>query len=159
MMAISKPPTIHEEITVRSTLRSSFGLIVSALLLLGTVALPANAGVGEMALKLAGPLAGQFGVPVDAVTALLKGGISLESVTELLLVSQSSGKDLNDVTKLYRESGDQIGKTAEQLDVAESAYSTDKVNAAIDGAKQELQADAAKEATKAIGSGLGGLGR
>ena len=157
-MAISTLPTIHEEITVRSTLRSSFVLIVSGLLLLGTVALPANAGVSETALELADPLAGQFGVSADAVTALLKGGVSLESVTELLLVSQSSGKDLNDVTQLYRESGDHIGKTAEQLNVAESAYSTDAVNSAIDGAKQKLQADAAKEATKAIDSGLGRIG-
>ena len=62
------------------------------------------------------------------------------------------------MTQLYRKSGDHIEKTAEQLDVAESAYSTDSLNSAIDGAKQKLQADAAKEATKAIGSGLGRIG-
>lgn len=124
---------------------------------------PANAGIDQAGLALAGPLAEQFGVPAGAVTQLLEGGVSLESVTQLLLVSQSSGKSLGDVNGLYQKSGSDIGKTAEQLEVPASAYSDDAVTAALDQAKAKLQADAAEDATeeagKALDSVIGGFQR
>jgi hypothetical protein len=132
--------------------------------LLALAATPsAQAGVSETTLALAGPLAESFGVPAKAVTGLLEDGISLESVTQLLLVSQSASKPLDDVTKLYREVGGDVTRTAEELEVAASAYSSENVTAAIDAAKQKAQADAAKavtdQADKALGSALGGLTR
>ena len=83
---------------------------------------------------LAGPLAEQFGVPANLVTGLLENGVSLESVTQLLLVSESSDKSLDDVTKVYDESGKKIDDTAAKLDVAATEYSPKKVSAAIDEA-------------------------
>jgi hypothetical protein len=124
---------------------------------------PAEAGVSASVLALAAPLASQFGVPASAVTSLLESGISLESATQLLLVSQSSKAKLDDVTGLYRSSGNDIAKTAEKLDVDPSAYSQEKVTAAIDQAKSSAAADAkqkaADEANKAMGDALGGLKR
>jgi hypothetical protein len=137
-------------------------LCLCALVLVG---LPrtAEAGTSEALLALAGPLAEQFGVPAGPVTSLLESGISLESVTQLLLVNQSSKAGLDNVTKLYRDSGNDITKTAETLDVASSAYSKEKVTAAIDEAKASASADATQKATdeanKAIGDALGGFGR
>ena len=85
---------------------------VLALLLATTAFLrPAEAGVSETVMALAGPLAEQFGVPKAAVSTLLDGGVSLDSVTQLLLVSQSSGKGLDEVSQLYNASGKDIDKT------------------------------------------------
>jgi hypothetical protein len=110
---------------------------------------------------LAGPLAEQFGVPASAVTGLLESGISLDSVTQLLFVSKSSGTDLDAVSGLFRESGNDIDDTAEKLDVDAADYSEKRVTAAIDEAKSTAQADATDKATKgvsdALGSALGGL--
>jgi hypothetical protein len=112
-------------------------------------------------MALAAPLAEQFGVPAEAVTSLLENGVGLESATQLLLVSQSSDKSLGDVSQLYKASGSDIGKTAEQLEVPESAYSDDIVTSTIDKAKEKLQADATddakEEAGKALDSILGGM--
>ena len=133
--------------------------------LLATTVSPraAQAGVSDTVLAIVPPLAEQFGVPASAVTGLLEGGISLDSVTQLLLVSKSSEKELGDVTKLYRESGDEIGKTATKLDVAAADYSPEKVKAAIDEATAKAQADAAAKAgdaaSSAVDSALGGLNR
>jgi hypothetical protein len=119
--------------------------------------------VSETVLAMVPPLAEQFGVPASAVTGLLEDGISLDSVTQLLLVSKSSEKGLDDVTKLYRESGDEIEKTAKKLDVAAADYSPEKVKAAIDEATTKAQADAAEQAgdaaSSAVDSALGGLKR
>jgi hypothetical protein len=98
-------------------------LLVAVLALVGVVR-PALAGVSETVMALAGPLAEQFGVPKAAVSTLLDGGLSLDSVTKLLLVSQSSDKGLDDVTKLFNASGKDIDKTAGELDVKPDAYST-----------------------------------
>jgi hypothetical protein len=131
--------------------------------LLGTVGLPrpSQAGLADTAIALAGPLAEQFGVPASAVTGLLESGISLDSVTQLLFVSKSSGSDLDTVSKLFRESGKDIDDTAEKLDVDAADYSEKRVTAAIDEAKRTAQADATDKATKgasdALGSALGGL--
>ena len=83
--------------------RRSALLALLFIALLGTVGLPrpSQAGLGDSALALAGPLAEQFGVPASAVTGLLESGISLDSVTQLLLVSKGSGSDLDAVSKLY----------------------------------------------------------
>ena len=133
--------------------------------LLGTVGLPrpSQAGIADSAKALAGPLAEQFGVPASAVTGLLESGISLDSVTQLLLVSKSSGSNLDTVSELYRESGNDIGDTAEKLDVDAADYSQERVTAAISEAKSKAQADATEKATKdasgALESALGGLNR
>ena len=155
----------------RHSLRSIVPTLAGALLLTGlSGAAPATAAVSETVLALAAPLAQQFGVPQSAVSTLLEKGISLESVTELLLVSQSAEKGLDEVTKRYEALGNDIGATAKELDVAASAYSKEAVSAAIDDAKESLQAEATQKATdqvdkaaddanKAIGNALGGFRR
>jgi hypothetical protein len=138
-----------------------FSLLFIALL--GTVGLPriSQAGLADSAMALAGPLAEQFGVPASAVTGLLESGISLDSVTQLLLVSKSSGSGLDSVSKLYRESGNDIGDTAKKLDVDAADYSQERVTAAIDEAKSTAQTDATEKAatgaSDALKSSLGGL--
>ena len=133
--------------------------------LLGTVGLPrpSQAGLADSAKALAGPLAEQFGVPASAVTGLLESGISLDSVTQLLLVSKSSGSELDAVSKLYRETDNDINDTAAKLDVDAADYSQERVTAAVDEAKSQAQADATEKATKdasgALESALGGLNR
>ena len=149
---------------MRTTQRSLL-LSLAFIALTATVGLPrpSQAGLAESAMALAGPLAEQFGVPSSAVTALLEGGISLDSVTQLLLVSQSSGSGLDAVSKLYRESGNDIDAAASELDVDAADYSEARVTAALDEAKKQAQADATNEAAKkagdALGSALGGLDR
>lgn len=144
---------------MRPQARPFASLLLATGLFLGTAG-PAAAGL-DAAMALAAPLAEQFGVPAEAVTGLLEGGVGLESVTQLLLVSQSSDKSLDDVSQLYKASGSDIGKTAEQLEVPESAYSDDIVTSTIDKAKEKLQADATDDATeeagKALDSILGGM--
>jgi hypothetical protein len=140
-------------------------LAIPLLVLLGASGVPraAQAGMGEAALALAGPLAEQFGVPASAVTGLLEGGLSIDSVTQLLLVSQSSGSKLDAVTSLFRESGNDIDATAKQLEVEPAAYSPTRVSSAIDQAKSSAQASATDKATKgasdAVGSALEGWKR
>ena len=138
-------------------------LVLLFVVLLGTAGLPrpSQAGLADTAIALAGPLAEQFGVPASAVTGLLESGVSLDSVTELLLVSKSSGSDLDAVSRLYRESGNDIDDTAEKLDVDAADYSQAQVTAAIDEAKSQAQADVTEKAagsvSDALGSALGGL--
>jgi hypothetical protein len=138
-------------------------LLFVALLVTSLETREANAAEPTGMLALAGPLAEQFGVPADIVTGLLENGISLDSVTQLLLVSQSSQTGLNDVANLYRESGNEIEKTAAKLDVAASEYSAEKVTAAIDEAKAKAQADASEKAgetaSDAVDSVLGGFNK
>jgi hypothetical protein len=146
--------------TQRSALLALFFIV-----LLGTVGLsrPSQAGLADSAIALAGPLAEQFGVPASLVTGLLESGVSLDSVTQLLLVSKSSGSDLDAVSKLYRETGNDIDDTAKKLDVDAADYSQQRVTAAISDAKSQAQADATEKATKgasdALGSALGGFNR
>jgi hypothetical protein len=70
---------------------------------------------------------------------------------------------LDDVTNLYRQSGNEIEKTGAKLDVAASEYSAEKVTAAIDEAKAKAQADASKKAGEAasgaVDSVLGGFNK
>ena len=120
----------------------------------------AEAGVTDTLTALAGPLAEQFGLPGSAVQALFDKGISLESATQLLLISQSSKTALADVSKLYDDSNKNVTQTAEKLKVETSAYSADKVQAAIDSAKADAAASqkkAAEDASKAAGSAVGGF--
>ena len=143
--------------------RLSIPFALVLLICFGTAVRPAQAEVNQALLALATPLAEQFGVSGSAVSTLLEQGISLESVTQLLLISQNSDKGLDDVTKLYRESKNDVTKTAEELKVAASAYSMDNANAAIDKAKMKLEEDAKKSAnetaTKAVDSVFDGLAR
>lgn len=157
------------------TLRVVTNLILFLALLVAVAAPPsARAGVSEAVLALAPPLAEQFGVPASSVTSLLEGGVSLDSVTQLLLVSQSSEKDLDDVTSVYDENGREIDKTASRLDVAAADYSPENVSAAIKEAKDKAQSDAvakaesstneatdkaADAANDAVGSALDGFKR
>lgn len=138
-------------------------LLFVALLFTSIETREAHAAEPTGMLALAGPLAEQFGVPADIVTGLLENGISVESVTQLLLVSQSSEKGLDDVANLYRQSGSEIEKTAAKLDVAASEYSAEKVTAAIDEAKAKAQADASEKAgeaaSDAVDSVLGGFNK
>jgi hypothetical protein len=139
--------------------------VATALLLAGLLAAPlarpTGAAVSESLLALAGPLAEQFGVPASAVQGLLEGGLSLESVTQLLLVGQSSGTGIFDVAEKFRSQGNDITRTAQALEVEPSAYSEDKVTAAIERAKSAAAADATDRAGaaagKAIDDALGGL--
>ena len=114
-------------------------------------------------LALAAPLAEQFGVPSASVTQLIKDGVSIESVAQLLLVTDTSKASLDEVTKLYQESSNDVAAVAKELEVAASAYSKDKVEAVIADAQKQLQAEAtdavADEANKAIGNALGGFSR
>ena len=132
-------------------------LVFAVLLASAAVPRAGHAGLSDAALALAGPLAEQFGVPSGAVTALLKSGVSLDSVSQLLLVSQSSKAGFDDVTKLFRESGNDIAKTAEKLDVDAAEYSQEKVTAVIDEAKAKAQADAKQRTADKAKEALGGL--
>ena len=141
-------------------MRNRFPALLSSLALALALAFPAAPAAAIDASALAGPLAEQFGVPASAVTGLLEKGVSLESVTQLLLVSQSSEKPLDQVSTLYQQSDNDIGKTAGQLGVPESAYSDDVVTATIDQAKAKLQADAADQVKgKMLDSVIGGFER
>jgi hypothetical protein len=138
-----------------------------------TVAPRAEAGVSQAVMALAGPLAEKFGVPSASVSSLLEGGMSLESVTKLLLVSRDSSSSLDSVTKLFNESGKDIDKTAEKLDVDPKRHSdkkakkkaaaaaTDQANeaetGAADGASKAVAA-ATERARGAMDSALGTLG-
>jgi len=113
------------------------------IVLLGTVGLPrpSQAELADSEMALVGPLSEQFGVPAGAVTGLLESGISLDSVTQLLLVSESSGSDLDAVSELYREFGNDIDDTAEKLDVDPVDYSQERVTAAINEATSPAQTE------------------
>ena len=122
----------------------------------------ANAEVSESLLALAGPLAENFGVPASAVTGLLNDGLSLETVTQLLLVNQETDSSLADVTKLFHEQGDSVEKTADELDVDADVYSTDNVSASLDKARTDATAkaadDAKAKAAETTGKALDSLG-
>ena len=117
----------------------------------------ARAAIPQSVLALAGPLAQDFGVSSDAVTSLLQKGISLESVTALLLVTQSAKKSLDEVTALYTKNSNDVKKAADQLGVAASKYSPDRVEAAIDKAKQQVADEAAGQAADAASKAVGGM--
>ena len=138
--------------------------LCSALCLLVSVAFaPRAQAVPEAILAMAGPLAEHYGVPGDAVTGLLQNGMSLESVTQLLLVKESSGQSFDDVTAAYEKQGSDIQKTADELDVAAEKFSAENVQAAIDRAKADTATEAsdkaAEETGKAVDSMLKGLGQ
>ena len=129
--------------------------------LLGTsgFARTSDAGLTELGTALAGPLAEQFGVPAASVTSLLESGISVDSVTQLLFVSESSGSDLDAVTDIYKETGNDITDTANKLKVDPSEYSTERVTAAINAAKEKAQADASEKAAKGASEAIGSAPR
>jgi len=143
--------------TIRQSLAliSMFALFVTVSFAQRVEALP------EAMTVVAKSLAEHYGVPGDSVTALLDKGVSVESLTELLLVKESSGQPFDKVTDLYSEQGDSIEKTADELGVAAEKYSAKNVQAAIDKAKADIATSAsnkaAEETGKAVNSLLGGL--
>jgi uncharacterized membrane protein len=131
-------------------------LAISTLaLLFGVSFAPRAQAVPEALLVVAGPLAEHYGVPADAVTGMLQNGMSLESVTQLLIVKQSSGQTLDDVTSVYHAQGDDIDKTAAELDVAAKKYSASNVQAAIDKAKADAASSASTRASDAASTASG----
>jgi hypothetical protein len=143
------------------TIRQSLALISISVLLAAVSVAPRAEALPESLTVVAKSLAEHYGVPGDSVTALLEKGVSMESVTQLLLVKESSGQSFDKVTDLYSEQGKSIQKTAEELDVAAEKYSAENVQAAIDKAKADTTASAKKkaseESSKAIDSLMGGL--
>ena len=124
----------------------------------------ADAGMGSTLAALAAPLADQFGLPGSAVQSLFDQGISLESATQLLLISQSAKSSLDSVTKLFQDKGKDVTKTAQALKVDAADYSDDKVQLAIEKAKAEAaeQVEVVDDAAKAAedaGKALGGFKR
>ena len=143
------------------TIRPSLALM-SMFVLFVTVSLaPRAEALPEAMTVIAKSLAEHYGVPGDSVTALLDKDVSMEAVTQLLLVKESSGQSFDKVTDLYSEQGKSIQKTAEELNVAADKYSTKNVQAAIDKAKADAATSAsnkaAEETGKAVSSLLGGL--
>ncbi len=143
------------------TIRPSLALI-SMFALFVTVSLaPRAEALPEAMTVVAKSLAEHYGVPGDSVTALLGNGMSMESVTQLLLVKESSGQSFDKVTDLYSEQGNSIQKTADELDVEAEKYSAENVQAAIDKAKADVATSAsnkaAEETGKAVNSLMGGL--
>ena len=82
---------------------------------------------------------------------------ALDNVTQLLLLKQSAGKSLDQVTDLYRKQGNDVRKTADELGVAAEKYSPDKVEAAIDGAKAQVAKSATDKAADSAGKAVGSL--
>jgi hypothetical protein len=137
-------------------------LLIPIFVLSVSVSLAPRAGALPEAMSVvANSLAEHYGVSGDAVTQLLDDGVSMESVTQLLLVKESSGEPFDKVTDLYSEQGNDIQKTADELSVAKEKYSAENVEAAIDKAKADTAASAsnkaAEETGKAVNSLMGGL--
>ena len=143
------------------TVRPSLALIAMFALFVTVSLAPRAEALPEAMSIVAKSLAEHYGVPGNSVTALLDNGVSLESVTQLLLVKQSSGQAFDKVADLYSEQGNSIQKTADKLDVAAEKYSAKSVQAAIDKAKADTAASAsnkaAEETGKAVKSLMGGL--
>jgi hypothetical protein len=155
--------SLKENLVLTTFRRISFSVLAAILLCSIGSAPRAQAEAAQGMLALAAPLAEQFGVPADAFTTLMESNVSLESVSQLLLISQSSKKDFGAVTEVFYSSNQSVEQTAGQLKVAASEYSKEKVTKTIDTAQAKLEADtreaAADGANKAIGSALGGLGQ
>ena len=137
-------------------------VVIPAFALLVSVALAPRAQALPEALNVvASSLAEHYGVPGESVTALLDKGMSMESVTQLLLVKEDSGEPFDKVTDLYSAQGDDIDKAAGELDVAADKYSAENVQAAIDKAKTDTASSAsdkaAEETGKAVNSVMDGL--
>ncbi len=143
------------------TLRLSLALSSMFVLSVTVFLAPRAEAVPEAMTVVAKSLAEHYGVPGDSVTALLDNGMSMESLTQLLLVKESSGQPFDKVTDLYSEQGNSIQKTADELDVAAKKYSAENVQAAIDKAKADMATSAsnkaAEETDKAVNSLMGGL--
>ncbi len=143
------------------TLRPRLVLIAMFALFVTVSLAPRAEGLPEAMTVVAKSLAEHYGVPGDSVTALLDNGMSMESLTQLLLVKESSGQPFDKVTDLYSEQGNSIQKTADKLGVAAEKYSAENVQAAIDKAKADAATSAsnkaAEETGKAVNSLMGGL--
>ena len=139
------------------TLRPSLALISMFALFVTVSHAPRAEALPEAMTVVAKSLAEHYGVPGDSVTALLGNGMSLESVTQLLLVKESSGQSFDKVTDLYSKQGNSIQKTADELDVAAEKYSAKNVQAAIDKAKADTATSAADKAAEETGKAVKSL--
>jgi hypothetical protein len=143
------------------TVRPSLALIAMSAFFVAVSLAPRAEALPEAVTIVANSLAEHYGVPGDSVTTLLDKGMSMESMTQLLLVKESSGQSFDDVTDLYAEQGNSVEKTADKLDVAADTYSAANVQAAIEKAKTDAATSAsnkaADEAGKAVNSLMGGL--
>ena len=123
----------------------------ATLVSLTLVTLPtfAAADLGELAKSagadLVAPLAEKFGVPAEAVSALLGSGLDLEGAVQALLVSQAAGGGLDQVSSLLGSNGNDVAAAASSLGVDASTFAPDKVSAVLG----ELQG--AGEVGKAVG--------
>ena len=132
--------------------------LISMFALFVTVSLAPRAdALPEAMTVVAKSLAEHYGVPGDSVTALLEKGMSMESVTQLLLVKESSGQPFDKITDLYSEQGNSIQKTADELDVAADKYSAKNVQAAIDKARADTATSAANKAAEETGKAMKSL--
>jgi hypothetical protein len=143
------------------TFRPSLALIPIFVLFVSVSIAPRAEALPEAMGVVAKSLAEHYGVPGDSVVKLLDEGMSMESVTQLLLVKESSGEEFGAVTDLYEEQGSNIQTTADELGVAADKYSADSVQAAIDKAKADTAASAsnkaAEETGKVVNSLMGGM--
>lgn len=140
-----------------ASLTLSFALVSA----LAAPAVAQDAAIPEAVKVVAHSLATHYNVPVASVDAMLQEGVSMQTLTQLLIVKQSSGQSWEKVTDTWEEQGDDIDKTAAELQVAKDKYSAKNVQAAIDKAKADTASratdKAAGEANKAVGSMLGGM--
>ncbi len=143
------------------TIRASLALISIFALFVTLSLAPRAEALPEAMTVVAKSLAEHYGVPGGSVTALLDNGMSMETVTQLLLVKESSGQSFDKVTDLFSAQGNSIKKAAAELNVAAEKYSAKNVQAAIDKATADIAASAsnkaAEETGKAMKSLMGGL--
>ncbi len=143
------------------TIRASLALISIFALCVTLSLAPRAEALPEAMTVVATSLAEHYGVPGGSVTALLDNGMSMETVTQLLLVKESSGQPFDKVTDLFSAQGNSIKKAAAELNVAAEKYSAKNVQAAIDKAKADIANSAsnkaAEETGKAMKSLMGGL--
>ncbi len=111
--------------------------------------------VPESTLVVGNALAQHYGVPQGAVTGLLESGVSLDSVTQLLLVQESAGKSFDEVTRAYRAQGNDVRKTADQFGVAAEKYSARNVEAALERARADATEQASQEASEKAAEATG----
>ncbi len=112
-------------------------LVMIALLFLGSPVYALDLGgaatstLKTTGINLAGSLAEYFGVPASAVTSLFDSGLSLESVVQALLISQSAKTSVSKVSNLLKTKKNDVTAVADSLGVNASAYASDKVNDVI----------------------------
>jgi len=85
----------------------------------------------SMGPKLVAPLAEKFGVPAGMVESLMESGLSVEGVTQALLVNQASDAGLGEITSMLGDHGNDVSAVADALGVSPSAYGEEAVKSAL----------------------------